>query len=165
MARKTKDVTVTAEGRDKGKIFRITEKSAVDTEKWCMRVLTAIGRSRSDLPEGAMGVPSSAVMVIGAARALVSMSFDDAEPLIDEMMQCVQIVPDPSKSIVTRPLIPDDTEEVATLLLLRKEVLELHMGFTMDDLKSKATAWIQGVTSSLRIPTSPSPSDTPSPAA
>ena len=54
---------------------------------------------------------------------------EDARPLLDELMRCVQAVPDPSNQSVKRPLIDDDTEEVTTRLKLRGEVLKLHVDF------------------------------------
>ena len=58
--------------------------------------------------------------------SLTKVSFQAAKPLLAEMMTCVQIKPSPS---VTRALIEDDIEEVATLLTLRKEVFNLHLSF------------------------------------
>jgi hypothetical protein len=49
-----------------------------------------------------------------------------AKPLFDKMMDCIQINPSPK---VTRALIDDDIQEVATLLRLRKEILTLHLSF------------------------------------
>ncbi|MEG4669546.1 hypothetical protein UXP85_25165, partial [Enterobacter cloacae] len=53
----------------------------------------------------------------------------DARPLLDELMKCVQAVPNPADQNIKRPLIDDDTEEVMTRLKLRGEVFKLHVDF------------------------------------
>src|SRR5271154_7008025 len=40
--RKQKDVTIVSAGRDKGKVFRITEMSAYDSVKWSRRATTML---------------------------------------------------------------------------------------------------------------------------
>lgn len=140
MARKTKLVPITTENRDKGKTFLLTEMSPVKAEKWATRALIAIARSGSaEMPEGfkdELGNLGMAGIAALGARALTTIDFADAEPLLDEMMGCVELVPDASKIDqmtrlpVVRPMIADDIEEVSTILLLRSEVIELHMGFS-----------------------------------
>jgi len=44
MARKTATVTISAEGRDKGKTFFLTEMSAERSEEWGERALLALVR-------------------------------------------------------------------------------------------------------------------------
>ena len=49
--RKVAQYTVTDEGRDKGKVFSITEMSSSRAEAWATRVLLALMGSNADLPE------------------------------------------------------------------------------------------------------------------
>ena len=53
MARNTKSLTISAEGRDKGKTFLLTEMSAVRAEKWAARAVLALLKSGVELPEDA----------------------------------------------------------------------------------------------------------------
>ncbi len=130
MALKTKTVTITAEGRDKGKVFLLTEMPAVRAEAFAARVLGAMSRAGVELPDDV--AQSGAVGLIAAGtRAFAAIAWTDAEPLLAEMLACVQIVPDLTKPVVTRSLVESDTEEVATLLLLRGELVELHTGFSI----------------------------------
>ena len=140
MARKTKLVPITTENRDKGKTFLLTEMSPIKAEKWATRALIAIARSgTAEMPPGFKEELADAgfagIAALGA-RALTTIAFDEAEPLLDEMMQCVAIVPDTARVDqmtmlpVVRPMIESDIEEVSTILLLRSEVIELHMGFS-----------------------------------
>lgn len=176
MARKTKAVQITAEGRDKGKTFWITEMGAVPAEKWAQRALLAFAKSgRNEVPEDIAAGGAAGLIAIGL-RALTSMDFEDAEPLLDEMLGCVLFVPDPSKidqlnkQPITRPVIWDgdaaDVEEVKTLLRLRDDVMELHLGFSiaafLSTLGEKAKA---ALSNSPDTPTSPNQSETSSPPA
>lgn len=126
--RKTATVTIAAQGRDTGKVFVITEMSAAASEEWAGRALFAMMNSGVEIPDNiaSAGLAGIAAMGIGA---LTKVSFDAAKPLLDEMMTCVQIKPSQN---VTRALIADDIEEVATLLTLRKEVFNLHLSFFTD---------------------------------
>jgi len=130
MARKEMTFVVEAEGRDKGKHFFIREMSASQAEEWAMRALMALAKAGVEMPDemanaGLAGIASAGFQALGR------MQFSDAKPLLDEMMACVQIVPDPAKPMVRRALIEDDIEEILTRLRLRKEVFELLTGFSL----------------------------------
>jgi hypothetical protein len=128
MARKELDITITAEGRDKGKAFHITEMPASKAEKWAIRTMLALGKSGVDIPDDLQAQGMAGIASIGI-RAMTHLNFEDAEPLLAEMFACVKCVPEPTRPEVTRELIEDDIEEVATRLLLRKEILALHIDF------------------------------------
>ncbi|KXJ63063.1 hypothetical protein AXY46_03330 [Achromobacter xylosoxidans] len=127
MARKTATVTISAEGRDKGKVFVLTELSAYEAEDWAGRALLALMNAGVEIPDNIAEAGLAGVAAMGF-KAIAKLPFDSAKPLLDKMMECIQIQPSPT---VTRALIPDDIEEVATLLQLRKQVLGLHMDFSM----------------------------------
>lgn len=161
MARKTKTFTITTEGRDVGKTFLITEMPAVQAEKWAARALLAMSRSGVEIPEEAMMAGAAALLVAGL-RSFTSMAFEDAEQLLDEMFGCVQFVPDVTKPLITRGLIDDDVEEVATRMLLRSEVIEIHTGFSVTATLSTLGAAAKAKAGSSDMPTSPPSSDTSS---
>lgn len=125
MARKVATITIDAEGRDRGKVFIITELSAYAAEEWAGRALFAMLNAGVEIPDNIAKAGLAGVAALGI-DSLTKLSFDAAKPLLDEMMACVQIQPSPK---VTRALIDDDIEEVATLLTLRKEVFNLHLSF------------------------------------
>lgn len=166
MARKHKTITITAEGRDKGKSFLIVEMSAYSAERWATRALLALSRAGAEVPEDAMQAGALGLVLVGL-DALRKLPFDEAEPLLDEMMSCVHFVPDPTKvdpvsgRPFTRALMPSDEwdsgdiEEVATLLQLREEALSLHLGFSLADaLKDMATILRSSRPNSSTSPTS-----------
>lgn len=129
MARKVKDFVVESEGRDIGKVFRITEMPALRAEKWAIRALQALAREGVELPENYNDVPMARFAEWGL-NALARAPWELVEPLMDEMMTCVELVPDPGQPKVTRAIMPDiDIEEPLTFAILRREVLSLHVGF------------------------------------
>lgn len=125
MARKQITLTIGAEGRDKGKVFILTELSAYDAEEWAGRALFSLMNAGVEIPDKIAEAGLAGVAAMGM-KALAKLPFDSAKPLLDKMMDCVQIQPSPS---VTRELMPGDVEEVATLFTLRKKVLGLHLDF------------------------------------
>lgn len=145
--------------RDNGKTFLITEMSAVKAEKWAQRALLAITAAGVDIPPEVIAMGAGAVMAAGF-RALMTMSFADAEPLLDEMLECVTFVPDRKRPDVVRPFDAEDIEEVTTLLTLRSEVIEVHTGFSIAAALSKlGTAATNWTPASSDTPTSPPPSE------
>lgn len=141
MARKTKTVIISAAGRDQGKHFLLTEMSAVRAESWGLRALLALAHGGVDIPEGFMDAGIAGMAVMGV-EALGRLRYEDAAPLLDEMLAQVQIIPDPvgNRALVTRPLMAEeDIEEITTLVQLRKEIIGLHIDFFTDaGLWSKA---------------------------
>ncbi|OYW81343.1 MAG: hypothetical protein B7Z19_00755 [Polynucleobacter sp. 32-46-5] len=119
-------------GRDKGKQFHITEMSASRAESWAIRVLLAIGNAGIEVPDGLAAQGMAGLMAVGYMN-LLKIPFEVAEPLLGEMMSCVQIIPSAS---VRRPLIEDDIEEVTTRLQLRKAIWNLHMDFFLSEDQS-----------------------------
>ena len=132
--RKTLDITINdAASRDNGKTFRITEMPASKAEKWAIRALLAVAKSGVELPPGALNGGMRVVAYLGL-QALTNLQFEDAEPLLDEMMACVSIV----EPKIVRALTEDDIEEVRTRINLREKVMELHLGFSVADGVSKS---------------------------
>lgn len=135
MARKTLTITIDAEGRDKGKTFLLTEMPASKGEKWAVRALLALARGGIEVPENIAGLGLAGIAIIGV-QALSGLEWELAEPLMDEMFACIQIIPDATRPQVVRGLVEgtgsDDIEEVKTRIMLRKEILALHVEFFMD---------------------------------
>ena len=126
MTLKTKQITI-ENGRDKGRVFLITEMSAAHADNWAMRALIALANGGVDLgnlspQQGMMGMAGVALDALGRLKA------DDAIPLLNELLDCVQIIPEGGKP---RQLNMDfnDVEDFTTLWRLRKEVFALHTDF------------------------------------
>lgn len=128
--RKHKIVTVQTEGRDKGKQFKLTEMAADRAERWATRAFFAMTANGVDVPPELLNLGMGAIAAVGV-RSILTMQFEEAAILLDEMMECVEVLPDPRRPDFTRPLDSDDIEEVTTRLMLRSEVFELHTGFSV----------------------------------
>lgn len=127
MARK--ELTYTAQdGRDKGKKFKLTEMGAAQAERWAMRAIMALMKSGADIPSDVEKLGMSAMVELGL-KAVAGLDWDIAEPLLEEMMSCVQFIPDPAKPQVIRNLFDQDIEEIQTRLKLRLEVFKIHTDF------------------------------------
>ncbi len=126
--RKTQTYTVTEAGRDQGKLFKLTELDAWDAEQWAMRAFFALMNAGIDVPENVSSLGLAGMAGLGLS-ALGKVPYEAAKPLLDEMLRCIEIIPDPSKPNVVRALIKSDIEEVQTMLVLRKAVFDLHIDF------------------------------------
>jgi hypothetical protein len=131
MARKVERITITDEGRDKGKVFVLTEMAADKAERWAIRALLALTNSGVDIPADAANAGMAGIAAAGF-EALGRIKFEDVEPLLDEMFECVQHEPRPG---VCMPIIKGEgsqIEEIKTRFRLRKELFRLHTGFFSD---------------------------------
>lgn len=128
MARKTATITDFT-GRDAGKVFVITEMSAFAAEKWAARALLALARSGLDVPEDVASEGMAGIARFGFG-AIAGAKFEEIAPLLDEMFECVKIMPDPKHPDFSRVVLEEDVEEIATLLKLRGEALKLHVDFS-----------------------------------
>lgn len=142
MARKTKVVQIQTDGRDRGKNFLLTEMPAMQAERWAMRAFQGMLRANVELPEDIQSAGLAGIAKIGF-KALGNMDEFTFLSLMDEMLGCVQILPNPNDFRVIRPLIREgdepDIQEVTTLIKLRMEVFELHTGFSLAGATSTAT--------------------------
>lgn len=136
MARKTKEITITS-GRDAGKTFLIREKSALDAEKFIVKLLLSVGKN-SNL--GEVIANQGSLISLANSEAVLEMLFsldvDVAEELMATMMECVTFKFVIKGNADTRKLVKEDIEDLSTLQKLRKEVINLHVNFTEADEKS-----------------------------
>ena len=132
--RKTEIVQISDAGRDYGKRFVITEMPALKAERWALRALLALSHAGVDIGEDAEKAGMAAIAAAGL-KALHSLDFDEARPLLDEMWECVRVMPDPKNNPeFTRPLNRaemegDDIEELPTIWILRERIFRLHTDF------------------------------------
>lgn len=141
--RRTKQYLVESEGRDKGKRFLITEMSASKAESWAYRLILALANSNTELPEGFEKTGMAGLAQIGL-RGLVRLPWFVAEPLLKEMFECVQAMPDAKNLSTVRPLQAGDDggegdydiQEVTTRMNLRLEIFKLHVDFSEAAIQS-----------------------------
>jgi len=131
--RKKIDVVIDS-GRDLGKRFHITEMDSWKWARWMDRAIFAISKNGGSISPEVMDDGLQGLIVFGL-QSLTCMDFEQAEPLIKELMECVQIKPDPTRIDFVRPggLLDGDIEDYKTYWRLRREVLEVHLGFSIAD--------------------------------
>jgi len=129
MARKEIDYSVDGDNRDTGKLFRITEMPSTEAEWWAIRAGLAMAKNGVEVPDNIADMGMHEMARIGLGM-LTKVDPVDAKPLLDELMKCVKIIPDPSNRNIVRSLVDSDIEEVSTRLKLRAEVFKLHVGFS-----------------------------------
>lgn len=157
---KTKEVTITAEGRDKGRKYLLTEMPALQAERWARHAIMAMSRENLDIRSeiAALGMYG---FILGGMQALAAGDVDAVDKLMEEMLPQIKIV----EEKITRPLQGDgDFWEISTIKTLRQELIELHLGFTLAELVSMLQASAKNLTQadSSATPTSPTSSETSS---
>ena len=106
--------------------------TAVRTEKWATKALLALTRNGLEIPDHIVAAGIAGIATIPLPILIKGLRYEDAEPLLEEMLGCVQFRPDPvARPQYARPLNQVDIEEVSTLFRLRIEVLTLHTGFSL----------------------------------
>lgn len=161
MGRREVEVTISADGRDLGKKFKIVEMPSAQAEWWAMRLLNGLATAKVD-----MGAVQPLMGMAGLAQGMASlgvlgldamfrMPLDLQKPLLDEMFGCIQII-QPSPRAISEAM--GDIEEVATRIQLREEVLSLHLGFSLRDrvlaIYRQLEAAAQAAQNSSNTPTS-----------
>lgn len=137
--RETRDVVVPpfdgSRNRDLGKRFRLTEWPAAIAENWLTRLLLAYNRSGAQLPLELSGIGPEGLTILAINTFLRgNIVSSEIVPIWEELLSCVSVVRDPKHHVdVATPFTDDDTEEVATRVWLRLEVLSLHLGFSVTD--------------------------------
>ncbi|QIA76178.1 hypothetical protein [Rodentibacter caecimuris] len=124
MALKTKEITI-EEGRDAGVRFIITEMPVVKADKWATKVLIALMNAGVEVPDVKMGMLGITTMLLSS---LQNVDAEKAIPLLDELLDCVQIIPE-GGSPRKLDLSMNDVQDFTTLWVLRKEALMLHLDF------------------------------------
>jgi len=144
-------------GRDAGKHFRITEKSAVAAEKWARRMLLLLQNNGHTMPPNVTGLGMVGVAIIGINIWLRgNINPEQLEPLMDEMMTCVEVIRDPKHPEICSALIPEtDIQEVHTLLWLRSEIVRVHTGFSIAAAFLNLISAIKAVADTSTTKTSP----------
>lgn len=129
MALKTRKITIET-GRDAGTTFLITEMPIVKADKWASRALLALAGGIDHIPSASEGMLGLARVTLAAFKQIPE---EKALPLLDELLDCVEIV---MENGATRPvdLAIGDVSDLTTLWKLRQEAFSLHIDFLGSEL-------------------------------
>jgi hypothetical protein len=140
VARRNLIVSITKEGRDKGKTFFLTEMPSSQGENVALRLFLALAKAGVDVPEEIQEAGLAGLATWGI-KSMNGIAYQDAKEIKDEAFQsCVQIVPDPAHPEIRRgaphlpgsvgPMVEDDIEELSTRWEIFKSIVALHVGFS-----------------------------------
>lgn len=144
MGRRTHRVTITAPGRDKGKVFELREMNADQGERWATRAVLALANAGAKLPEGALDAGAAGLeltwrnVLVTGIRAIQGLSEPHVRPLLEELKPCITFVP-PQPGVPTQAIFPGDdsqVEEFQTWYTLYFEYVQLLLGFSLAGMLS-----------------------------
>lgn len=164
MSRRDATITIQHEGRDKGKTFTIQEMPAARAEEFFIRCMMLLAKGGADLPQDFEPTPYGFAR-IGLQAFLKGIS--GAQPaevklLMHEMMSCVtSYIPPNGIPVTISQQIDEQIEEVVTRLILKEEVVSLHLGFSIRSriAEFRETGARMMVASGLNIATLAEPSE------
>ncbi|MFT9442321.1 MAG: hypothetical protein ABF593_11240 [Acetobacter papayae] len=128
MAVREVTLSVPMEGADHNKRFVITRMSAFEADRWgrhCLQAALGCGADLTGItPEdGLAGLAAAGIGLFGA------MEPERMDSLLERLMRCVSVQPDPANPSLRRPLHESDIEEIPTVGWLQKEAFGLHVDF------------------------------------
>lgn len=126
MARKELKYSVTGNDRDAGKLFLITEMAPRRGHEWATRALFSVMNSGVEISDGLLNAGMAGLAVMGL-MSLRKIPYEVAKPLLDEMLEGIEIIPDLGKQNIRRALVETDIEEIATFFKLQRVVWDLHI--------------------------------------
>ncbi len=134
-----KEIEITLLDRGKELIFKIREMPASKLEKWLMKAVLLIAQSReknTNLSENDESQISTFAHLFASNKLelLLELNFEKAEPLLDELLTCVQRKVDSALIAVTPDNIDTFIDDVETLFRLRLEVLKLNLDFFTQEI-------------------------------
>lgn len=133
MSRKIERLTITSEGRDKGKTFLLTEMPADQGERIANRIVFALLNTGAAIPEEALGAGWAALAAVGI-QAIGMLKADDVQAVLDDVWPlCVRYSP-PNEKLMPQEIIPginSQIEEVKTRYEIHMALWKLHTGFSM----------------------------------
>jgi hypothetical protein len=165
MTLRTATVQITREGRDKGGVFVITEKPAVQATEWFLRAAMLLIRSGADVPPDIMQHGPAGMVTLGIGTVLTGLGkapWFEVKPLLDELLSCITSYHPPGGNMPLGnwQVIAGQIQEPATILQLHEEVVSLHLGFSLaarlSTFREMAAGMIAGLTPNTETSIAPS---------
>lgn len=124
MTRRTEVVHITADNRDKGRTYIITEMDAFEGEDLGVKILLALTACGVEIPDTSTGMAGLAAVGIAA---MAKLPYSTVKPILDDMLTHVVYQHAPKHP----PMKLDNVNvsETSTLLEIRKAFIRLHLGF------------------------------------
>lgn len=127
MARK--EIVVKIQDRDQELTFKVKEMPAVRLQKWIIRAVGLILSSGVDLPGENDLQRAGAYLAEHGLAVLGNIDFEEAEPLLDEMLGCCSRLVEKVEERCTPDSLDNYVQDVTTLFKLHLEAFKLNLGF------------------------------------
>jgi len=127
--RRAQKLTITAEGRDKGKTFVITEMDAVSGDDWAMRCIFALANAGVPVIEAIRQAGMAGLAQLGP-DIFAYAKYDEMKPLLDRLWDCVAFLKEEGHPPMVGKLRDSQVEESGTILWLKLAAFQLHTGFS-----------------------------------
>jgi hypothetical protein len=132
MARKELRHTITSEGRDKGKVFILTEMPSDQGERIANRMIFALLNTGAAIPEEALGAGWAALAAVGV-QAIGMLRYDTVQSILEEAW-AFSVRYQHSPQLLPQEIIPgvnSPIEEVRTRYEIHLALWKLHTGFSL----------------------------------
>lgn len=126
-----KSITVDIQDRTELLKFEIMEMSATQQEKWLMKAFLLLGKA-GGTNEGISRAMAGDVS--GIFGLLAGLEYEDAEPLLNQLLECCfRLTTGKDKRVVKLPVtaatLDGYVEDVRTIFKLKMESFKLNFGF------------------------------------
>ena len=129
MARKEIEIKI-EDGRDAGKVFKITELPAVQMDKWATRALLLLGKAGMNISV------LNSMKVEDILAALSKADYNETEQLLQVMLESCSLQKDGVSVAMKGAMVDSVIEEWTTVFRLRIEAIKLNLGFLEQDAES-----------------------------
>lgn len=147
-----KSITVSIDDRGKQLQFKITEMPATKLERWLTRALLLIAAAnKGEADDGVDLQVAASHLASQGLRALANVRYEDAEPLLEEMLNCCTRIDAGVDQKCTSDSVDGYIEDVQTLFKLRMEAMKLNLSFFTE---SPSTSQSNDNTLKLKVPAS-----------
>lgn len=128
MARK--EIILTIDDGGTPLTVKIRQMPATRLESWIMRVVLLLAGSGVEVPEGADLQQAGRMLAAQGLKALGSVDYDKAKPLLDDLLHCChRVLESGVETPITEATADGFIADVRTLFKLRLEALKLNLDF------------------------------------
>ena len=107
---------------------------ATKLESWLIRAVLLLAAAGGDVPQGRDLKEAGAFLAEKGLSALARVDYDQARPLLDELLGCCSRMIGGVKERCTPEGMDAYIEDVTTLFKLRAEALKVNLGFLSEGL-------------------------------
>ena len=131
-----KEKIITIQDRGQELTFKIREMSAAQLESWVIRAVMLAAGSGVQVPGSADIKAAGAYLAENGLAALGNIDFEEARPLLDELLGCCSRLVERVEERCTPKTVDNYIFDVTTLFRLRMEAIKMNLGFLQPEGES-----------------------------